>query len=79
MFDLLTGILTAASIAGVILNIRRLRSSFYIWSVTNLSWAAVDFYREIYAQAVLFLIYFALAIYGIWAWKRPVDNSDLRG
>ena len=69
MFDLLTGILTALSILGVVLNIRRLRSCFAVWAVTNLSWAAVDFYREIWAQGILFLIYFGLAIYGIWAWK----------
>jgi len=75
MFDLLTALLTAASIAGVILNIRRQRSSFYIWSVTNLSWAAVDFYREIWAQGILFLIYFALAIYGAWAWGKDKEAT----
>lgn len=70
MFELLTAALTALSIVGVILNIRRIRACFYVWAVTNFCWMAVDFYREIYAQAALFLVYFALAIYGAFEWRR---------
>lgn len=62
-------ILTAMSIAGVILNIKKLRSCFYIWSVTNLGWMIIDFYYGLYAQAALFGIYLVLAIIGIVKWR----------
>jgi len=70
MFELFTGLLTAPSILGVWFNIKRRRVCFAIWAVTNLSWAAVDFHREIYAQAALFLVYFALAIWGVFEWRK---------
>jgi len=65
-----TWILTALSITGVILNIKKKRICFYIWAVTNFSWMVVDYINEIHAQAFLFLIYFGLAIWGIVAWRK---------
>lgn len=75
MFELFTGILTALSILGVILNIRRLRACFYVWAVTNFCWMVVDFHREIYAQAALFAVYFGLAIYGIFEWGKAPERE----
>ena len=70
MLTILTWSLTIAAIIGVILNIKKMRSCFYIWAVTNFSWAVVDFYKEIYAQSALFGIYFLLALYGIFEWRK---------
>lgn len=69
-FEYFTWILTAGAITGVILNIKKKRTCFYIWAVTNASWAAVDFYKGIPAQGFLFTVYFALAIWGIFEWKK---------
>ena len=63
-------ILTGLSIIGVILNIKKRRECFICWMVSNGCWAVVDFYHGIYAQSVLFAIYFCLAIYGIKEWKK---------
>ncbi len=62
-------ILTGLSLYGVVLNIRRNRACFFVWAVTNSSWAAVDFQAGLYAQAALFTVYFAMACWGIVAWK----------
>jgi nicotinamide riboside transporter PnuC len=62
-------LLTAGSIAGVILNIKRKRSCFIIWGITNAAWVWVDLDAGLYAQAVLFAVYFALAVWGYFAWK----------
>ncbi len=62
--------LAIASLVGVILNIYKMKSCFIIWAVTNLLWAAVDFYYGIYAQAALFMVYFGLAIFGMIKWSR---------
>ena len=70
MFEILTAILTIISIVGVILNIKKLRICFVLWIFSNFSWMIVDFYRGIYAQSVLFFVYFLLAIYGLIEWKK---------
>ena len=62
-------ILTAGSLAGVILNIHHRKECFYIWSATNFSWAVIDFTHGIYAQSALFAVYFVLALYGIRKWR----------
>lgn len=74
-FSLATWVLTAGAITGVILNIKKKRSCFYIWAVTNASWAVIDFYKGIPAQGVLFSVYFVLAIWGIYEWKIKKSNA----
>jgi len=66
----LTWLLTAASIVGVILNIRQHRGCFAIWLVTNASWAIIDFKNGIHAQAALFTVYFILAAWGLIQWSQ---------
>ena len=72
-FTLVTWVLTAAAITGVVLNIKKKRSCFYIWAITNGSWAIVDFAKGIPAQGFLFTVYFLLAIWGILEWKAEGD------
>lgn len=62
-------LLTILSLVGVVLNIKRKRSCFIIWGVTNAAWAAVDLYVGLYAQSALFAVYFVLAIWGFMVWK----------
>ena len=65
-----TWILTILAIIGVILNIQKRRICFFIWAFTNASWAVVDFIMDIPAQGILFTVYFGLAVWGIYAWKK---------
>lgn len=58
------------SIIGVVLNIYKIRWCFVIWGVTNFSWMIIDFYHGVYSQAFLFMIYFILALYGLYQWSR---------
>ena len=62
-------LLTGFSLVRVVLNIRRNRSCFVVWGVTNAAWAVIDLDAGLYAQAALFAIYFALAIWGFMVWK----------
>ena len=64
-FTIWTGVLTVLALIGVVLNIKKQVSCFYIWLVTNASWAVIDFYKEIPMQGLLFSIYTCLAVYGI--------------
>jgi ABC-type amino acid transport system permease subunit len=65
-----TWAITIASLIGVVANIYHKRWCFHIWFFTNSAWAIIDFYRGIPAQGVLFTIYTALAIWGIFKWKE---------
>lgn len=69
-----TWIVAAMSVAGAILNIRRNRLGFILWSITNASWTIYDFAIGAYAQSALFAVYFGLAIWGICAWKREASR-----
>jgi hypothetical protein len=73
-FSIFTFVLTAASLVGVWLNIKKNKVCFYIWSGTNFSWAAVDFVSGLFWQGVLFSIYFVLAIYGVYEWRKHEHN-----
>ena len=66
----MTWVLAALSIIGVILNVRKDRRGFAFWMLTNFGWAAVDFSHELYAQGVLFVVYFFLALWGLVSWKK---------
>lgn len=61
--------ITALSLLGVVLNIHKHKSCFYIWAFTNATWCAYDIYKDAIPQAVLMGIYFMLAIYGVVKWK----------
>jgi nicotinamide riboside transporter PnuC len=69
LFTLLTVFLTLCALGGVILNIKKKKSCFYIWLFTNIAWAVVDFYKGVPAQGILFTIYAGLAVWGIFEWK----------
>ena len=63
-------ILTAASLVGVVLNIKKNKACFAIWAVTNAAWAVIDYTAGLTAQAALFAVYFCLAIWGLVEWRR---------
>jgi len=65
-----TWLLTGLSLVGVILNTHQDRRCFYVWIVTNSCWAVVDFYKGIYAQAFMFLLYLLLSCWGLWKWRH---------
>ena len=68
--QVISWIATAASLVGVVLNIRQDRRCFGIWMVTNAFWAGYDFSIGATAQAALFTVYFCLAVYGFREWRK---------
>ncbi len=68
--------LTGLSIFGAVLNIKKRRSSFAIYTLANIGWIAVDIYHEIYAQALLFMVFTGLSTWGWIEWrKEPWDKK----
>ena len=71
----MTWIITIFSIIGVVLNIYKNKTCFIIWAFTNFCWMIVDFINGIYAQAFLMFIYFLLAIWGLYKWKKEENGN----
>lgn len=63
-------LLAGVSIAGTILNIKKRRSGFILWLVTNLIWMVIDLRADLPAQALLFAVYAGCASWGWIAWGR---------
>jgi len=70
MIEIVAWIMTGLSIIGTILNIKKLKICFLFWLPTNVFWIIYDIYKGAYPQAVVFAVYFGLAIYGIIEWGR---------
>ena len=62
--------LTGLSIVGAVLNIKKRRSGFAVYTVANVGWIIVDLYNGIYAQAALFLVFTALSTWGWIEWGK---------
>jgi len=63
-------LLTAICLLAVVLNIKKKRACFFIWVGTNYLWALIDYQAGLHAQAALFIVYMALAIWGIHSWGK---------
>jgi membrane protein implicated in regulation of membrane protease activity len=77
MLGNLMWLVTILSIVGTVANIYGRRWGFAVWLGTNLSWAIYDAWIGAWAQAVLFLVYAGLAIWGLVKWRggRPVETT----
>ncbi|HID97490.1 MAG TPA: hypothetical protein EYP57_04785 [Thermodesulfobacteriaceae bacterium] len=62
--------LTTLSILGAVLNIRKKRWCFAVYTVANTGWIVVNIYYEIYAQAALFVVFTGLSTWGWIEWGR---------
>ena len=74
-------LITIASIIGTIANIYKKRWCFIIWLFTNGFWCIYDLTIGAYSQAILFAIYFGLAIHGLIKWRKilQVTENEMAG
>ncbi len=61
---------TAIALTGTVLNVRKSRLCFHLWTATNLMWLAVDIFNGLYSRALLDLVQLALAVWGVFAWRE---------
>lgn len=66
----LSWLIAALSLTGTVLNIQKRSECFYLWGLSNAAWVFIDLKKGLHAQALLFAIYFVLAVYGAWSWGR---------
>ena len=72
-------LVSAAALVGVVLNIRKRRECFAIWTLTNASWCVIDWQHGLFAQAALMSIYCILSLWGLWAWSRDARRQRKEG
>ena len=63
-----TSILLVLSVVGMMLNANQMVEGFVFWLVANAGWVIYNFKHRFYAQGILFIIYFVMCIYGLFAW-----------
>ena len=69
---------TIVALVGVILNIEHDLRCFYIWRFTNAAFAIRTFFLGAFEMTVLFVIYFILALVGIYRWKiKPYKEEQI--
>jgi nicotinamide riboside transporter PnuC len=66
----LTWIISFFALIGVVLNIKKKSVCFVIWFFTNTAWCVIDAIKGIPAQSALFAVYTALAVWGIYEWRK---------
>lgn len=63
------------TLVGVWLNIHHRVACFWIWALTNATWAYADATHGLLPQAALQTAYFGLSIYGILSWRKPKPDA----
>ena len=68
-------IATVIALTGTVLNCRKNKLCFYFWLVTNAMWFIFDISNSTISRAVLDIVQLALAIYGIYEWRKINGTS----
>lgn len=70
---------TAASLVGMFLNVRRSRWCWVVWFVADACWVAIDIMFELWPQAVLMIIYAQVNIWGYIRWSEQANGRNGNG
>ena len=75
---LLEGLAVVTGIAGSILNARGKKSSFYVWTASNVLLAVLMIRADYFLAAALYGVYCVINFYGMYIWSRrpPVAGAD---
>ena len=66
--------IVALSLTATVANIHKRRWCFLVWATTNAIWAAYDIHKTAYPQAALMGVYFCLAVWGWFKWKKEDET-----
>lgn len=61
--------LTALSLLGTALNVKKKVICFYLWAAGNVAWFCIDVYTHVWARALLDVVHFAFAVWGAISWR----------
>lgn len=75
MFQACLWTITALSLLGTALNVKKKASCFYIWTAVNVAWIGVDAYQHLWARLVLDFVHLVFAVWGIVSWRSRSTNN----
>jgi len=61
---------TLCSLLGAILNARKMREGFYIWTVGNVFWIMLALSKHLYGMLTMTLVFTVINFIGIYSWKK---------
>jgi len=61
---------TILSLAGTVLNVKKLRACFFVWVIANILWLVYDISQALYSRALLDIVQTAFAVWGIIEWRN---------
>jgi nicotinamide riboside transporter PnuC len=64
------------SVLGSYLVVKQNKWGFIVWTLTNASWIAYDIYKIAYPQAILFVVYFGMSVWGFIVWKKQKEKEQ---
>ena len=68
--NILTSFITIICLIGTVLNVKKIIWCFYLWALGNLLWLAFNLYSQLYSRAVLDVVQFVFAVWGIVEWSK---------
>ena len=66
-------LVTALSLYGNVLNIKKKRSGFVVWVIANVLWLTYDIITGLYSRATLDIVQTAFCVWGIIEWKNKEE------
>ena len=69
------GFVTAGSVVGTVMLARKFIENWLVWLVVNAVSVALFIYKALHLTAVLYVIFFALAVWGWIGWQRRLRTS----
>ena len=69
-------LVTGICLAGTILNVKRNRWCFHLWTIGNIAWLAIDIRNGMHSRALLDTVQLALAVWGIIEWREPKTANN---
>lgn len=70
MGSVFSWVATIIALAGTILNCKKIKWCFLLWTLTNVMWLIYDIKNGTYSRAVLDFVQLILALYGIKEWSK---------
>lgn len=57
-------------LTGAYLNVKKNRFCFLFWMVSNLGYFFLGTYKGLYFQAIMFLVFFGVSVWGWFKWSK---------
>lgn len=71
--------ITALSLLGTALNVKKIAACFYIWAAVNTAWIGVDLYQGMWSRITLDFAHLVFAVCGIFSWRKSRRDSGRTG